>query len=61
MKTLHHKSRHCQLPDLFDWVAEQDRRVADHRVRWVARRCRVPFSTAETIIANAGFSDRERR
>lgn len=58
---LHHKAKLCQLPDLFDWVVEQDRRVADHRVRWVARRCRVPFATAEAIIANAGFSDGERR
>ena len=59
--TLHHKAERCQLPDLFDWVTEQDSRVTDHRVRWVARRCRVPFATAETIIANAGFSDGERR
>src|ERR1035437_1672679 len=57
--TLHHKAKRCQLPDLFDWVTERDSRVADHRVRWVARRCRVPFATAETIIANAGFSDGE--
>jgi hypothetical protein len=61
MTKLHHPKRHYQLPDLFDWVAEQDRRVADHRVRWVSRRCRVPFATAETIIANAGFCDGERR
>jgi hypothetical protein len=61
MKTLHHQSRNCHLPDLFDWVAQRDRWIADHRVRWVARRCRVPFETAETIIANAGFSDGERR
>ena len=61
MKTLQHKSRHCQLPDLFDWASEQENLITDHRVRWVARRCRVPFSTAETIIANAGFSNRERR
>ncbi len=57
---LHHKAKSYQLPDLFDWVAEQDRRVADHRVRWVSRRCRVSFAAAEAILANAGFSDGER-
>ena len=29
--TLHHKAKRCQLPDLFDWVTEQDSRVA---VKW---------------------------
>ena len=28
MTKLHHPKKHCQLPDLFDWAAEQDRRVA---------------------------------
>jgi hypothetical protein len=61
MKALHHPKRRCQLPDLSDWAANQDVCVPDHRIRWVARRCRVPFATAETIIVNAGFSDGERR
>jgi hypothetical protein len=52
--TLHHKAKRHQLPDLFDWIAEQDRRVADHRVRWVSRRCRVSLAAADVIIANAG-------
>ncbi len=59
MKTLHCKARRCQYPDLFDWLAEQDRSVADHRIRWVARRCRVSLATAETIAANAGLSNGE--
>jgi hypothetical protein len=58
---VHHPPKSCQLPDLFDWAANRDICVSDHRVRWVARRCRVSPATAETIIANAGFSDGERR
>jgi hypothetical protein len=58
---VHHPSKSRQLPDLFDWAAHRDICVYDHRVRWVARRCRVSRATAETIIANAGFSDGERR
>jgi hypothetical protein len=58
MKNIPHrpKRRH---PDLFDWAASRDICVADHRVRWVARHCRVSTSTAITIVANAGFSDGE--
>jgi hypothetical protein len=52
---LHHKAKRCQLPDLFDWAANQDICVVDHRVRWVARHCRVSISTAMTIIENARF------
>jgi hypothetical protein len=52
---LHHPKKRYQSPDLFDWLADQDRRVASHTVRWVARRCRVPIATAETIVSNAGF------
>jgi hypothetical protein len=61
MKSLSHKRGKHHFPDLFDWAANQDDGVRDHRVRWVARRCRVPLATAETIIANAGFFDGERR
>jgi hypothetical protein len=60
MKTLPHSRRKLHFPDLFDWAARQDVAFPDYRVRWVARRCRVPFATAKTIIANAGFSDGER-
>jgi hypothetical protein len=48
-------------PDLFDWAASRGTCGTNHRVRWVASRCRVSLATAETIIANAGFSDGERR
>jgi len=58
---LHRPSKRYQCPDLFDWLADQDRRAANHTTRWVARRCRVTLATAETIIANAGFRDGERR
>jgi hypothetical protein len=61
MKPIPRSHRQLHFPDLFDWAANQDVCVPNHRVRWVARRCRVPFATAETIIANAGFSDGERR
>ena len=61
MRTLPYSRRELHFPTLFDWAANQDVSVPDHRVRWVARRCRVPFATAETIIANASFSDGERR
>jgi hypothetical protein len=56
---LHHKANYCQLPDLFDWVAELDRRAADHRVRWLARHCRVSLATAATLATLAGFSNKE--
>lgn len=61
MKCLSRSNRQLHSPDLSDWAARRDVYVYDHRVRWVARRCRVPLATAETIIANAGFSDGERR
>ncbi len=61
MKALPYSRKKLHCPNLFDSVADQDVCVPSHRVRWVARRCRVPFATAETIIANAGFSDGERR
>src|SRR6476660_5468047 len=55
------KVRHSSLRDqtfgLFEWAANNDLCAADHRVRWVVRRCRVSRATAETIIANAGLSD----
>jgi hypothetical protein len=59
MTKLHHPKKRCQLPDLFDWAAEQDRRVADHRVWWVSRHCRVSLATAATLVANA-YPDGER-
>lgn len=33
----------------------------DHRLRWVARRCRVSLATAATLAANAGLFSREDR
>lgn len=58
---VHHPSKRCQFPDLFDYAAEQERRGADHRVRWVARRCGVSLATAATLASNAGLFDREDR
>jgi hypothetical protein len=54
---LHHPSKRCQLPDLIDRLAHQDFCTADYRLRLIAHRCRVSLATAETIIANAGFSN----
>jgi hypothetical protein len=60
MKRLPYSRRQLHGPDLFDWAAS--RAIPhDYRIRWVANRCRVSLATAETIIANAGFSDGERR
>jgi hypothetical protein len=56
---VHHPSKSGQLPDLFDWNSEMERRPVDHRTRWVARRCRVSLATAATLVAIAGFSNRE--
>ena len=56
---IHHPPKSCQLPDLFDWASEMERRSVDHRTRWVARHCRVSLATAATLIENAGFSNRE--
>ena len=61
MKALPHSRRQLHFPDLFDRGATRAIPVHDYRVRWVASRCRVSLATAETIIANAGFSDAERR
>ena len=61
MKSLPYARRKLHLPDLFEWAERQDVCLPNYRVRWVARRCRVPLANAETIIANAGFSDGERR
>ena len=58
---VHQKPQKFQLPDLFDWADELERRSASHRVRWVARHCRVSLATAATLIANAGFSNRDSR
>jgi hypothetical protein len=61
MKNLPPSRRQIHFPDLFDLAANRPISVPDFRVRWVAGRCRVSLATAETIIANAGFSDGERR
>ena len=61
MKFLPYSCRQLHCPDLFDWAANRSISVPDFRTRWVASRCRVSIATAETIIANAGFSDGERR
>lgn len=60
MKHLSHSRRQLHCPDLFECAANRACSFPDYRVRWVASRCRVSFATAETIIANAGFSDGER-
>jgi hypothetical protein len=59
--TLHHSTRRCQLPDLFDWLAEPNRRIDSHAVRWVARRCRVSLATARTIADNADIGGERSR
>jgi hypothetical protein len=28
---VHHTYKSCQLPDLFDWTSEMERRAFDHR------------------------------
>jgi hypothetical protein len=56
---VHHPSKRFQVPDLFDWAAEQERRGADHRVRWVAQHCSVSLATAATLALNAGLFNRE--
>jgi hypothetical protein len=61
MKSLPHSQRQLHVPDLFDWAANGAISVPDFRIRWVASRCRVSLATAETIIANAGFAEGERR
>jgi hypothetical protein len=53
MKKIPRLHRQLQLPDLFDWAANQNVCVPNYRTR----RCRVPFATAETIIANADICD----
>lgn len=57
MKIAHSKENH-HLPLVLD---RHDALGADHRVRWVARRCRVSLATAATLAANAGLSSREER
>jgi hypothetical protein len=61
MRTVPPSAGKLYFPDLFDWAANRAISFPDRRVLWVARRCRVTYATAETIIANAGFSDGERR
>jgi hypothetical protein len=61
MKILPRSRGKLKFPDQFDWAANRSLPAPDFRTRWVARRCLVSLATAETIIANAGFSDGERR
>jgi len=56
---LHRPKARYQQPDLFEWAADEERRDADPRVRWIARHCRVSLATAATLLVNAGFSNRE--
>jgi hypothetical protein len=61
MKHISRSRKQLYLPELFEWAAKRDICVSDYRIRWVAGRCRVSRATAETIIANAGFANVERR
>jgi len=61
MTKIHNPSKRYQPPTLFDWANEKERRGADHRVRWVAKRCGVSLATAATLASNAGLFDREDR
>jgi hypothetical protein len=58
---LHQPSKKCQRPGQSDRLADPDFSTNEYRVRRIAGQCRVSLATAETIIANAGFSDGERR
>ena len=58
---LHHPPKKCQLPGLADRFADPDFCSDDYRRRLIASRYRVSLATAETIIANAGFSNGDRR
>jgi hypothetical protein len=58
---LHHPPKKCQRPGQSDRLASPDFCTNEYRVRRIAGQCRVSLATAETIIANAGFSDGERR
>jgi hypothetical protein len=59
--TLHHQTKRCQLPDLFDWLAEQDRHIDNHAVRWIADRYRVSPATAWTVAELSGIGGRCRK
>lgn len=61
VKSLTYSRKQLQLPDLPDQTNSGATALRDFRVRWVASRCRVSLATANAIIANAGFSDGERR
>lgn len=56
---LHHPRKERQRSG--QSVAGPDFCTNEYRVRRIAGQCRVSLATAETIIANAGFSDGERR
>jgi hypothetical protein len=56
---IHHSRKKCQRPGQSD--AGSDFCTNEYRLRRIAGQCRVSLATAETIIANAGFSDGERR
>jgi len=55
-----HSKEYSQLPAGLDQRDQHDLGV-DHRVRWVAQRCRVTLATAVTLAANAGLFSREER
>lgn len=55
-----HSREYFHLPERLDW-REQHGFGVDHRIRWVARRCRVSLATAATLAANAGLLSREDR
>jgi hypothetical protein len=50
---IHDKSKLRHLP-----AGEIERRSTAYQVRWVARHCRVNLTTAATLTALAGFSNR---
>lgn len=57
---LYHPRMKCQPPGRSDSV-DPSFCTNEYRVRRIAGQCRVSLATAETIIANAGFADGERR
>ena len=61
MKPLPHSLKQIHFPASSDWPTSGAITLSDFRVRWVATRCHVSLATAETIVANAGFADGDRR
>jgi hypothetical protein len=58
---LHESPNKRQCPGQFNRFVDPDFCTHEYRVRRIAGQCRVSLATAETIVANAGFSDGERR